>query len=427
MLPQSWTPLRYHPDQAAALRSTARFVALAAGRGSGKTEISRRRVVMALAQRKPWPDPMYFYALPTVAQAKRVAWKPLKALVPAKWVKAINESAMTIETVFGSTLYVLGLDKPERAEGVQWDGGIVDESCDQRPGHFDRTLLPAMSHRTAWCWRIGVPKRFGKGAAEFKEFWLKGQDASRPEYASWSWPSYDILPPEEIELHRNALDERDFNEQYGASWESASGAIFYAFSEFENVDANVIYDPNRPIIIGSDFNVDPMSWVIGHRTAERLEIFDEIFARNTNTQLTLDLLAEKYGSHTAGFEFYGDASGRARKTSASSSDYILIKNDDRFKKKRVFYPRSNPAVSNRFAATNALLLNAKKQRRCFINPRCKHLIKDLNQRAYKKGSREPDDSGDIGHMTDAFGYIIYSRWPVRIVQETMPEVSVSVQ
>lgn len=423
MLPRAWAPLRYHPCQAEALRTTARFVGLAAGRGSGKTEISRRRVVMALAQRKPWPDPMYFYALPTVAQAKRVAWKPLKSLIPPHWVHAINESAMTIETVFGSMLYVVGMDKPERVEGVQWDGGVVDESCDQKPGHFDRTLLPALTHRLGWCWRIGVPKRFGKGAADFKEFCERGQDPNAKEFASWTWPSEDILSPSEIELHKSVLDERDFNEQYRASWESASGAIFYAFSEEDNVIDDVQYDPHLPIVVGSDFNVDPMSWVIGHRSDKSLYIFDELFIRNTNTESTLDRLHKKYGEHSNGFEFYGDASGKARKTSADRSDYIMIKNDSRFTKKRVYYPSSNPPIANRFAATNAMLKNARGQRRLFIHPRCKQLIKDLKHRSYEPGSRQPDDSGDQGHMTDALGYIVHKRWPVRIVHDVLPEVS----
>lgn len=422
MLTKAWTTLKYHPKQSDALRHPARFKALACGRGSGKTELARRRIVMALAETKSWPDPLYFYALPTFNQAKRVAWKPINALIPPEWILKSNASEMIIETIFGSTLYVVGMDQPQRIEGVQWDGGIIDESSDQKPGVFDISVLPALTHRKGWCWRIGVPKRFGIGAGEFKEFFDRGESRMDHAFAAWTWPSSDILDEEELEMHREALDPRDYNEQYEASWEKASGAIFYAFSD-DNVSAGAVYDQDSPIIVGSDFNVDPMCWVLCHEIFGSLYQFDEVFVRNTNTRETLDRIAGKYGMHEGGWTFYGDASSAARKTSATSSDYAQIKNDERFKRKKVLYPKRNPLVVNRFAACNALFCNAKGVRRYYVNPRCTHTIKDLMQRSYKPGSREPNDKGDIGHISDALGYIIYGKWPVRIVTTETAEVA----
>lgn len=416
MLTKAWTQLRYHELQCKLWRTTARFVAVAAGRGSGKTELARRRVIRFLPIRKPWADPLYFYALPTVAQAKRVAWRPLKQLVPSQWISKINESDMMIETVFGSTLYVLGMDKPQRAEGLQWDGGVIDESSDQKPGVFDLTFLPTFSWRNAWCWRIGVPKRYGAGAKDFKAFFEGGAQES------FTWPSADILTPDALVYARAHLDPRDFNEQYRATWESVSGQIFYAFDEELNVTDAAVYDPSKPICVGSDFNVDPMAWTLGHLHDDGARVFDELFIRNTNTQRTLDHLYERYGKHKGGWEFYGDATGKARKTSAATSDYAQIRNDERFENKRVYYPRSNPPIVDRFAACNAVFSDAAKRRRFHVHPRCINLIRDISDRAYKEGLREPDDYGDLGHITDALGYWIYRRFPVRIAAAGAPAV-----
>lgn len=424
MLPEAWKQLRPHPIQNQLYRTKARFVAVAAGRGSGKTELARRRVVRYLPVRKPWKNPLYFYALPTLPQAKKVAWKPLKALVPPEWVANINETELYIETVFGSTLLVMGLDRPQRAEGVQYDGGVIDESCDQRPDVFDKSLLPAFSERRAWCWRIGVPKRQGVGASEFRsvcEDYLKSDD---PSTASFAWPSSDILTPEEIEWAMNNLDPRDFDEQYRANWQNSSGGIFHEFDREENVTPNAEYDPNRVICVGSDFNVDPMCWVLGHQSENGVEVFAELFIRNTNTRQSLDTLYKRFHSHTSGWEFYGDATGQSRKTSASETDYIQIRNDKRFSPKRVYYPSKNPGIANRFAATNALLRNAKGERRLLIHPRCEKLIWDLESRVYKPGVREPDDYGDIGHITDALGYWVYLRFPVKLESSSHAEVSI---
>lgn len=430
-LPNAWFALRHHALQQKLYTTKARFVCVAAGRGSGKTEIARRRIVRMLPVKKQWSNPLYFFALPTYAQAKRVAWKPLKALVPKSWVAKIHESDLKIETVFGSTLYVLGMDKPERAEGVQWDGGVLDESSDQRPKIFDTSILPALTHRKAFCWRIGVPKRYGVGAKEFKEAFDKGIDSADPLRESYTWPSADILTEEEITWASENLDPRDFNEQYNANWEQASGGIFYAFTK-DNVSIQAEYNSSLPIWVGSDFNVDPMAWVLCHRVrdngVEKLVVFDEIWKRNTNTQQTLDYLYEHYKEHKAGWEFYGDASGSARKTSATTSDYLQILNDNHYMKKQVYYPRSNPLRVNRFAACNAMFCNADNRRRVLINPRCTHLISDLEQRAYKEGSREPNDFGDIGHITDAFGYVIYMRYPLKLTRakEVSPIISARV-
>lgn len=423
MLTDAWTPLRYHEAQSRAWRTTNRFVALACGRGSGKTELARRRVIRYLPVKKDWPDPLYFYALPTVSQAKRVAWDKLLQLIPPSWIAGNpHVSEMYIETIFGSKLYVVGMDKPERLEGVQWDGGIIDESSDVRPGAFNRSVVPALEHKNAWCWRIGVPKRYGIGAAEYKEFFDKGLSDPGADTLSLSWPSEDILTPQQIKWAMENLDPADFDEQYRANWQSTGGTIFYNFED-ANIDGSIGYMPNMPLVVGSDFNVDPMSWVVGHRFNNELHIFDEIFLRNTNTPKTLDNLHERYGQHES-WEFYGDASGAARKTSAAKSDYLHIKGDERFKGASLYYPKKNPFIADRFAACNALFLSAAGKRRVKIHPRCVNLIKDLKYRAYKEGTREPDDHHDLGHMSDAFGYIVSRRFPLKINPHSKPNVSV---
>ncbi len=410
-LTPAWTQLRHHPKQARLYRERKRFVAVVAGRGSGKTELARRRLVRYLPIRKPWTDPLYFYAAPTREQAKRLAWEPIKRLVPAAWIAKISESDLSITTVFGSKLVLLGMDKPARAEGVQYDGGIIDESSDQKPGVFTLSLGPAMTHRNPWCWRIGVPKRNGPGAAEFKEFFELGISGVDPDVAAYTWPSSDILSPAQLRFQMENLDERDFNEQYNAAWETVGGVVFYAYDDVLSLK-EWVYRRDLPILVGSDFNVDPMCWVLAQGVGKELFIFDEVFIRSTNTQSTLDYLAAKYGEHESGWKFFGDASGRARHSSASQSDYLIIRADARFKNATVHYPEANPPVADRFASCNRHFRNAAKQQLLWVDPRCKRLRKDLLTRAYKQGCNEPDDSGDIGHITDALGYLVHTLHPI---------------
>ncbi len=417
-----WTPLRAHPQQAALWRAKERFVAVLAGRGSGKTEIAKRRLVRYLPIRKPWPDPRYFYGAPTRHQAKRIAWEHLKKLIPNEWILGLPmESELRIETVFGSSLQVIGLDQPQRIEGVQWDGCVIDESSDIKPKTFDLSIAPTLIWRNGWCWRIGVPKRQGIGAAEFRRLCEFGESGEDTNTTTFSWPSADIVPEAVLLDARKRLDIKDYREQFEACWETSGGLIFHAFDNHMNVRP-CEYVVGKPLVVGCDFNVDPMAWVIGHRYQDRLEIFDEIWLRNTNTAEALKVLATRYADHRGGIEFYGDASSQSRATSSHQTDYLQILNDpdiDRLRR-AVHFPRSNPSRVDRFATCNALFCHADGDRRCFVAPNCKHLTADLGDRYYKPGTREAADAGDLGHMTDALGYIIHKLFPIRL---TMPSTN----
>lgn len=389
---------------------------------------------------------MYAYGMPTYSQAERVAWPELKLLVPKEWVahNGISESKLTITTVFGSSLHIIGMDKPMRAEGVQWDGFVIDEACDHKPNSLNLSIMPALTHRDAWLWRIGVPKRVGASAREFKEFFDAGAAPgaatldSSIELESYTWPSSSVLSPEKLRFFQEKLDAKDFAEQFGASWESAGGLVFFAYSDTMNV-AEVQYRPDLPLLISSDFNTSPMSWTISQssdvtlaptqsKQVNELKVIDEIWLNDTNTQRTLDDLYRRYGTHRGGWMFFGDATAKARKTSASTSDYAQIRNDTRFKDARVFYLSSNPKRSDRFSSTNAMLCTSLGQRRTIIHPRCTHLRKDLLTRAYKVdadgvSNGEPNDYGDVGHMTDSLGYLCYKLAPPIIgVGKYVPQV-----
>lgn len=428
-LTPAWFKLRYHEKQNRLWRTNCRFPVVVAGRGSGKTELARRFITLQLPYKKPWGDPKYFYGLPTYNQAKRVVWPQFEALIPKHWLikNGANRSELTFTTKFGSTLYIVGMDKPARIEGIQVDGGILDECSDQKDGTFTRTILPMLTHRSGFCWQIGVPKRTGPGATHFKKCYDAGLVVNNKEgFESYTWPSYEILDVAQLDDILSKLSAKDALEQLGGAWVGASGAIYYAFDPMKNISDSAQYNPNLPIGIGSDFNVNPMAWILFHYSDSVFKVFDEIYLENSNTQATLDAFYRQYGGHNSGFRFFGDAAARQRRSSASSSDYLQILNDARFSRvmpHRVDYDMSNPRITDRYAAVNAVMLNAKGDVRCVIHPRCTELRKDLEQRTYKEGTLEADNTNKMsGHISDALGYPIYYLQPVYLSNAPDPEI-----
>ncbi|HUT93814.1 MAG TPA: hypothetical protein VMY37_30405 [Thermoguttaceae bacterium] len=419
-----WTPLRPHLVQWRLATCRARFIAVSAGRQSGKTEIAKRHLVMSLSVNRGWPETQYFFCEPTYKRAKHIAWRDFLDLIPPHWIhggrygRNVSHGELWIRCTLpthSASLWLFGLDRPQQMEGRTWDGGVIDESCDIKPGTFNLSILPALGIRRGWCWRIGIPKRSGIGAVEYREFCEQCEAGEYPNGAAFTWPTAGIMDADEIRHARETMDVRDFREQYEAAWETISGQIFHAFDREYNIRP-CPYHANHALSIGCDFNVDPMAWVIGHAYPDRLEWFDELFIRNCNTQAALNVLWERYASHAGGFQFFGDASGRARKTSASATDYLQIANDSRFtnRGRTIHFPDANPAVADRFASCNAMFCNAAGNRRMFIDPNCRHLIRDLEVRGYKPGSREPADTGDVGHITDAMGYVVWRLFPLSL-------------
>ena len=434
-----WKPLRPHAQQAAAWISPARIVAIAAGRRSGKTELSKRRLVRYLQIKiSGCEQPRYAFGAPTQDQAREIAWQDLLDLIPDHWIeggkhgKNVSYSRLEVLTIFNSSLRVVGLDSPHRIEGKYLNGVVLDEASDQLPYTFDRIVRPMLSDYRGWAWIIGAPKRQGTGAAWFKQLFTRIAQGEYEDSAVFSWPASDILDPKEVAHARSTLDAKTFAEQYEAKWVNAGGGIYYAFSREFNCPPCGHRD-NMPILVGSDFNVDPMCWVLCHRIGDDLEVFDELVLRDSNTPQAINELWRRWGHHQGGWQFYGDASSRARKTSATQSDYAHIWNDERFKKARrtLHYPASNPGLEDRYSAVNARLCNADETRRIFIDPRCTTLIEDLENCSYREGTREPAFDKDHFHASDALGYIITRSWPIRfnvggdrkqsvIVGETQP-------
>lgn len=421
-----WFKLQPHPVQTRLLLSRKRYKCVVAGRGSGKTELARRYLLNKMLETKPWPNPMYFYVTPTADQGRRLAWNPILRMIPEDFyaVKGRtierNEGRMYLKLRNGAELHVLSGEKPERAEGVQWDGGIFDECSDLRPGIFGKNFGPAMTHRNAWAWRIGVPKRRGIGAVEFKEFYDRGVRGD-PYIDSFTWHSSTILSPEAILERKNDLSPQDYREQYEASWETNTGLVFPDFDD-NNISDKCVYHPGMPIIVGMDFNVNPMSWVLCHLVEEngkkQLQVFDEVYLKGTNTNKALDFLYSRYPLHKRGWVFIGDASSRARKTSASASDYLQIHNDTRFENRILRFPNANPPVADRITCVNASICNALGERRIKVHPSCKNLIRDLRMMAYEEESSEIDKSNwELGHLADAIGYVIWQVFPLEILNK----------
>ena len=343
------------------------------------------RLWEALINPKEWGDSRFFAACPTRDQAKKVWWKDLKALTPRTWIKAISETDLCITTIWGAELWVIGLDKPARMEGVSWDGGVVDEYASCKPGAFEENIRPALADRAGWLWLIGVPDMKGPAQGEYRRMYAIAESGEDPEWGAYKWGSGDILPASEIASMRRRMDPRIFRQETEGDFLLAGGRAFPDFEVKTHVEASpqkfTLYDPHLPLCWSLDFNIDPMcSGVIQHHNGH-VRILDELVLPDTRTDSAVDTFLDRAKTNQwnlRGLHVYGDPTGNARDTTSGVSDWTIIRQRLRNIPDIEFcVPRSPWSIKDTLNATNGRIKNADNEKNLLVHPDCEQLIKDL--------------------------------------------------
>jgi hypothetical protein len=210
---------------------------------------------------------------------------------------------------------------------------------------------------------------------------------------------------------KEVYDERFFAQEALGDYLSLDGTRVYGVFDRKVHVQPLAVDPNVPLLWALDFNVDPMSSIIGQYNGGIFRVLDEIVIRHATTPEAVEAFTERYPTHALGVTVYGDASGQNLKTSGVT-DYQMIK--DAFKEKgrtNVNYrvPPSNPGVRDRINLTNARLKSASGNTTLLVDPKCKELIQDFEQVSYKTGSTLVDKERDRmrTHSSDALGYLLW--------------------
>jgi hypothetical protein len=217
--------------------------------------------------------------------------------------------------------------------------------------------------------------------------------------------------PDYYDRLKRSYDNRFFEQEVLGKYLNVSeGQVYHSFDRTRNVVKSEVH-PELPLRWALDFNVDPMCSVVADHREGVVHVIDEIVMGRATTPEFCGQFLERYPSHGAGVIIYGDASGSRRQTTGSS-DFEMVKqalSHGGYKSASYRVPRANPEVRERVNLVNALLRSAGGETRLFIDPKCKELILDLEQVAYKPGSTVIDKDRDPRrtHLSDALGYLIW--------------------
>lgn len=386
--------------QSAIFHSPQRFRAVVAGRRFGKTFLSTAELLTAALAKC---DQNVWYVAPTYKAAKDIAWDMLTRAIPEGYVKKRNESELSLKLLNGSTISLKGAEKPDNLRGRSLDFVVLDEFADMRPEAWFEVIRPSLSDRQGKALFIGTPK----GRNHFYDVWTAGAD-KQDGWESFQYTTLDggNVPAEEIESAKQDLDERTFRQEYLANFVNYAGIIYYAFNREQSVKKYT--GDSKLLLIGLDFNVNPMSGVVAVRDGDDLHLIDEIVIYASNTDEMVDEIRQRYPDNK--IMVFPDPASNQRKTSAGGrTDLSILQNAGFTVKVR----NRHPAVRDRINAVNSRLLSSAGERHLFIDPKCKQVIAGLERQTYKDGTSQPDKESGFDHMNDALGYLVEYLFPIK--------------
>ena len=396
---------RLTQPQANVFRSPARFRLLNAGRRFGKTHLAVLELINAAVNK---PESVNWYVAPTYRQADQIAWAKLKALLPPEYISKKDEGDLSIILPNKSTIALRGADNPDSLRGPGLDFVVFDEAAFQKQEAWTEVIRPSLSDKLGLALFISTPS----GYNWFYDLFSAAQ--GRADWKTWQYTTLEggHVPPEEIEAARHDMDERTFRQEYEASFESLAGRVYYAYDRRPYPAGNVsdVKDiDGAPILVGMDFNINPMSAVFAVRAGGQIHVIGEATIDNGNTDEMVRLIKSRYPNRT--IRVYPDPTGNARKTSArvGQTDFTILRQAGF----QVLAPSHPYAVVDKINTVNTGLRTAAGDKRVLIHPTCRQLTMALDGLTYVEGTNEPDKSSGLDHITDALGYLLLWELPLR--------------
>lgn len=249
----------------------------------------------------------------------------------------------------------------------------------------------------------------------------------------------------------------------GSMVRSREGRVYNGFSSTHN-ERPVAYHPDRTLLIGLDFNVNPTVALFAHELnpgeypsehnragVKHVGVFGEYFhvGGQDVSGLAAALLAGDSGSgghlpknwrgllhHAERVTFFGDATSTWQRMAGNEWQLIdeLVGKAIRGRYSRNV-PDKNPLVPLGVRAVNAKFCSAAGIRSLWVDPRCSQLIDDLANVVWDRTGRDvqkhgyrPGTSSKLwqrGHLSDALRYLISRIFPLgnELSENHIPKLS----
>ena len=396
--------------------TTSKYLVMEGGLGSGKTvALIVKMLALAWANPgvaglvvEPTHDLIGSILLPTFEELLglwQVPWEHR-----SQWRGRQSVAILWPGTEHEVIVYLRSGDKPARITGFKVGWFLVDEHDLQKPGVWRRCISRRRDRRA----KVSQGCAFGTPEPGFGETYELFHKSPAPGTRLITG----------VSTRTNVFVAKDFADDLAATHPdelervmsgkrmAKHGLVYSAFGPTHKRTCD-----NRlegQLVIGADFNVSKMHWVLGRIVGEELHVWGELVGENTNTfeqtdeaiRMLSSLFTDPWGQaipaqHIARrFRVYADPSGGARRSSAPESDLAIMRRAG-FLVEDFGGP---PAVEDRIASVQDRL----RKRYLLVDPQgAPELVRCLETQGYgRDGKPDKDIDRGLDHGPDALGYVV---------------------
>ena len=389
MIPQQNKELELSISQLDFVESIKDRVLFCGGLGSGKTFGG---AIWSLMMVHKYPNTPGLITANTYSQLKKatlVSFFSLCDLLGIRYKYNINNSYIEINNTI---IYCASMEKYDALRGIEVGWAWSDECAFYKKEAFD-VLIGRIRDKKGPCQWKGTTTP--NGFNWLYDFFILGAADNKEVIRSRTTDNMVNLPDSYVKQLKEQYDSRLSKQELDGEFVNLnSGTVYYAFDRNRHVKPVEIM-PNDHLYFGMDFNVHPLCAVFFIRRGREIHIFDELYLENSNTFEAAREIQKRYPGKA--FHVYADETGNRRKSSSQTTDHEILKRANfnvlGFK---------NPHVKDRQNNVNRLF----EYNYIRISPKCKYLIKDLEQLTHD------NDDPLLSHISDGMGYACWGLDPL---------------
>jgi phage terminase large subunit len=391
------------------------------GAGSGKSVAAAQKILLRL---KSEPDHRFLVVRKVGTTIRDSVYRLFNDLIDMYDLHSeftVLKSEFKITHKSGNEILFYGLDDPEKIKSIAGVTGIwVEESTELEREDFYQLNLRLR----------GETKNYKQIVCTLnpikEDHWIKEEffDKEDPEIftlvTTYKDNAFlDEQYKQELEV-RYKSDENMYRVYVLGMWgKITAGNAFYKNFNFSKHVRKIEYNPDLPICLTWDFNVNPYCTTLVAQVEEgTVRFIDEICLKHPNNTIldNCKTFIRRYGDHKAGLLIFGDVSGRQQdeKYEKGFNNYTVIAEELKKFNPALRVPSKNPNIIPRAQWLNNVFMGLRKIE-IQIDERCKQLINDLTYTAEAEtGEKHKTMFRDkatgtsyqkYGHASDAFDYI----------------------
>lgn len=342
-----------------------------------------------------------------------------------------NEKEACLKLPNGSILLFRHFDDPECYKSLTVGFAEIEEASQISLAAFKEILARARQPIKPEWGKNFIYRIYGHTNPQGNKGWIYELFKKKPlkNYRRVIAPTTENihLPKDFVDGLRDLYSKEEYAIRVlGNDDDNISNLVVKGYEPDKQLSEALSINPNFPIHLTCDFNVDPMCWYICQNYNDMTYILHEVVLENVVTDTAASFVADllrNYKTHK--IIINGDATGNSLTT--KGADYKVITNrfyTEGFRNIELKLMRKNPNIEWRLACFNNRMKAPDGSHKILIHPQCIRLIYNFENLELKAGTNKPKlPSGRqiqsdsrlkyLGHPIDAVSYLIAYYYPIK--------------